>query len=358
VIRTVGSHGVDHGADREERAMQAHAHAYTAAQDPLPLDVDDARRAPAAAGQSGSTPDRAAANPPASPRPESAGSSALTVVGISGDGRHLLCAPTQQPPVADTAASAPRYTLAIDERLRAAIRGELGSAAKGEIAMAPGLRPREIQSRIRAGATVEQVAAAAGSPVDRIEGFAYPVLQERAAVAEKARAAHPRTGSVDTLEEIVTATLADRGQLQDVEWDAFKDERGWVVAVTWRAGRSENRAEWAYAARPGGGSVAALGAEAADLLQPERSQLRPVDELIGRGDGHDAAAGHTPSGHTGAPAGSTEPHAAPPAGGGPGQDSARRPASEAPPARPARRGHRPQMPSWEDVLLGTRTAEH
>ena len=40
------------------------------------------------------------------------------------------------------------------------------------------LSPREIQSRIRSGATVEEVAAEAGVGVDQVEPFAVPVLAE------------------------------------------------------------------------------------------------------------------------------------------------------------------------------------
>ncbi len=50
------------------------------------------------------------------------------------------------------------------------------------------LRPREIQARIRAGASVEQVAEQAGIPHAKVERFAYPVLLERARAAEMAQA--------------------------------------------------------------------------------------------------------------------------------------------------------------------------
>lgn len=287
---------------------------------------------------------------------------ALRLIGVSDDGDRVLCVQAHDADVAHPEADATRYTLAIDERLRAAVRGSATddpNGAQGEADMAPGLRPREIQNRIRAGATVEQVAAAAGCPVDRIEGFAYPVLQERAAVTEKARAAFPLKGSNDTLEDIVTATLVDRGQRSGIEWDAFKDERGWVVALTWQAGRSENRAEWAFTARPGGGSVTALGAEAADLLEPGRSTLRPVDQLTARDGGYDAAAGQRPAPHADTVVGAGGSGTPPPANGA-GQESVQRtgPDTSTPATRSPRRGHRPQMPSWEDVLLGTRTAEH
>ena len=73
------------------------------------------------------------------------------------------------------------------------------------------LRPKEIQARIRAGASVEQVAAAAGVDIERVEGFAHPVLLERSRAAELATAAHPVLAdgpAVLTLLETVTSSLA------------------------------------------------------------------------------------------------------------------------------------------------------
>ncbi|MEO7126803.1 MAG: septation protein SepH [Nakamurella sp.] len=328
---------------------------------------------------------------------------ALRILGLTAHRDRVVCVemhPSDSAALASAAGPAaathsetdpaePRFTLAIDERLRAAVRGDLGSGAKGEIDMTSGLRPREIQSRIRAGASLEQVAAAAGCPVERIEGFAYPVLQERAMNAERARSAHPLKGAAGTLEEIVTRTLADRGQQGDIQWDAFKDERGWTVTLTWQAGRSENRAEWAFSARPGGGTVTARNTEAEDLLEPRRAQLRPVDQVRTRNDAApretfvEPSAGHSTtlgSGveHTAAST-SQSSHSAlahSDHSTAHGTETAARtseksdatgadPTAEstvvsatAPSARTARRGHRPPMPSWEDVLLGTRTSEH
>ena len=54
------------------------------------------------------------------------------------------------------------------------------------------LRPRDIQARIRAGETPEDVAAAAQTSVDKIMGFATPVLAERAYQAELAQKASVR----------------------------------------------------------------------------------------------------------------------------------------------------------------------
>ena len=53
------------------------------------------------------------------------------------------------------------------------------------------MTPREIQSRIRGGASVAEIAAANDVPESRIESYAHPVLLERSQKAEMAKRAHP-----------------------------------------------------------------------------------------------------------------------------------------------------------------------
>ena len=45
------------------------------------------------------------------------------------------------------------------------------------------LRPKDIQSRIRAGASVAQIAESAGMEISKVERFAHPVLLERSRAA-------------------------------------------------------------------------------------------------------------------------------------------------------------------------------
>ena len=93
----------------------------------------------------------------------------LTLAGLSDDGKRLLL-------VSDKGVE---FTLDIDARLRAALRGEHARLGHLEIRMDSALRPRDIQARIRAGETPEAVAQAAQTTVDRIMAFAAPVLAER-----------------------------------------------------------------------------------------------------------------------------------------------------------------------------------
>src|SRR6195952_2421767 len=107
-----------------------------------------------------------------------------------------------------------QFSIACDDRLRAGARGDLSRFGQLEIEMESQLRPREIQSRIRAGATVEQVAAMAGTTAARVERFAFPVLLEPASVAERAMKARPAIDGITAGTSVgatVAATLAARG---------------------------------------------------------------------------------------------------------------------------------------------------
>lgn len=117
------------------------------------------------------------------------------------------------------------------------------------------LSPKEIQAKIRAGASVEQVAAASGSDVSRVRRFAHPVLLERYRAAELATAAHPMLAdgpAVLTLLETVTAAFVTRGLRHDkLSWDAWRNEDNrWTVQLAWKVGRSDNVAHFCFTPAP------------------------------------------------------------------------------------------------------------
>lgn len=201
---------------------------------------------------------------------------ALRVVGVTGDGSVVLEDPGRRE----------RYTVPADEQLRAAARGDVTRLGQIAIELESQLRPREIQARIRGGASVDEVAAAAGVPTQKIERFAYPVLLERSRTAELAQSAHPqRADGPDsrTLGETVAHTFGLRGQdYAGAGWDSWKGEDGkWVVVLTWQTGRSDNAAHWAFQPGAHGGTVVALDEHASDLVEglPARP-LRPLGSVV------------------------------------------------------------------------------
>ncbi|MEV3875095.1 septation protein SepH [Streptomyces sp. NPDC049906] len=165
----------------------------------------------------------------------------LRVVAVSNDGTRLVL----------KAADNTEYTLAIDERLRAAVRGDRPRLGQIEIEVESHLRPRDIQARIRAGASAEEVAQLAGIPVDRVRRFEGPVLAERAFMAERARKTPVRRPGESTgpqLGEAVQERLLLRGTDKDsVQWDSWRRDDGtWEVLLVYLVAGEPHSASWTY----------------------------------------------------------------------------------------------------------------
>ncbi|WP_197378601.1 septation protein SepH [Mycolicibacterium mengxianglii] len=270
----------------------------------------------------------------------------LKVVGLDVDGRHILLE-------SEESSSGPGSTfrLRVDEKLRAAVRGDKArlDQTQMDIEVTSVLRPRDIQARIRAGASVEQLAKSAGADITRVERFAHPVLLERARAAELATAAHPVLAdgpSVLTLLEAVTASLVARGLNPDsTTWDAWRNEDGrWTVQLGWKAGRSDNIAHFRFAPGAHGGTVTAVDEAATELVDPDFDRpLRSVAPLA-QLDFETPVAPPAPRKPAPAPA----PKAAQPPQAPQQPERTERPAR----ARKAK----PSVPAWEDVLLGVRSS--
>ncbi|MEH6378305.1 septation protein SepH [Streptomyces sp. KLMMK] len=165
----------------------------------------------------------------------------LRVVAVSNDGTRLVL----------KAADSTEYTLPIDERLRAAVRNDRARLGQIEIEVESHLRPRDIQARIRAGASAEEVAQLAGIPVERVRRFEGPVLAERAFMAERARKTAVRRPGENTgplLGEAVAERLILRGAEKDTaQWDSWRRDDGtWEVLLVYRAAGEPRAASWSY----------------------------------------------------------------------------------------------------------------
>ena len=170
----------------------------------------------------------------------------LRLVALSDDGKSLILVAEGED--ADTG---DRFELPIDDRVRAAARGDARRLTQIDVDLGTELPPRVIQSRIRSGETPEQVAASSGTRVERIMRFAHPVLQERERVAEQAREARVRL-SEGTPSVVLHRFMTERLRLIDtdlaaVAWDAYRDDDGtWVVTGTWRTGDKSGTTRWAF----------------------------------------------------------------------------------------------------------------
>ena len=192
-----------------------------------------------------------------------------------------------------------RYTLVLDDALRAAARTELPRLGADDDAPVT-LSPRDIQTRVRSGASPEAVAAEADLPLDKVMRFAFPVLQERIRVSDEARRARARrttpTGEMAVFGEVVDGRLAAHGiDPADVAWDAFRRLDGqWTVTAGWReaapAGGSQGGdrfAQWTFALASR--VITPMDETAGDLLSDR--PLRPVgiDEPAQDGSAEDVA---------------------------------------------------------------------
>lgn len=175
----------------------------------------------------------------------------IELVGVHDDGEHLVLA----------GPDGSRFLLAIDEPLRAAVRRDRARLGQLQIAIDGSLRPKEIQSRIRAGMSAQELAEASGLPLEHVLRYEGPVMAEREHVADRARAtAVQRSGSSSTsLDDLVSQRLAARGVGGDRTWDAWREDAGdWVVQVAFTAGGRARTGQWRY--------------------EPDAAHLEPMDD--------------------------------------------------------------------------------
>jgi Protein of unknown function (DUF3071) len=273
----------------------------------------------------------------------------LRFVAVSEDGSYAVLA---------VPGRSARYTLPIDERLRAVALGQTSRLAQYEIEVESPLRPKEIQARIRAGETAEEIADAAGIPVERVRWFEGPVLAERAYIAQQAQAASVRrpgdsSGPGPRLADIVPSRLKALGaDPDDGQWDSRKRGDGnWQLTLTFTAAGRLHVAEWMFDTRrrhvlPEDDNAARLSLPEAELPplsapMPGEATVTPLAPRLGAV----SAGGMGGAG----PVGGSAPLGGGPAGGsgpGGGRFRAERPAVAERPAPSERSGvsERPTAP--------------
>jgi hypothetical protein len=217
----------------------------------------------------------------------------LRFVAVSEDGSYAVLA---------VPGRSGRYILPIDERLRAVALGQTSRLAQYEIEVESPLRPKEIQARIRAGETAEEIADAAGIPVERVRWFEGPVLAERAYIADQAQSGSVRragdsAGPGPRLGDIVTERLSAAGtDPADGQWDSRKRGDGnWQVSLTFPSGGRLHVAEWVFDPRrrhvmPDDDNAARLSLAESDLPAepvpvPGEATVTPIASRLGAAAG-------------------------------------------------------------------------
>jgi hypothetical protein len=213
----------------------------------------------------------------------------LRIVAVSEDGSYAVLA---------VPGRGGRFSLPIDDRLRIVARGQFSRLAQYEIEVESPLRPKEIQDRIRAGETAEEIADAAGVPIERVRRFEGPVLAERAYRAREAQGASIRqpgdSGPGPRLGDIVAERLAALGvPAEEAQWDSRKrGDNSWQVQLMFTIGGRPLMAEWVFDPRrrhvtPADDDAARLSLPEADLAQlspgpraPARATVTPIGSRL------------------------------------------------------------------------------
>lgn len=160
----------------------------------------------------------------------------LKLTGLHPDGEHLTL----------TDPNGAQYTLAVTEELRAAVRRDRPLMEQIRAAAQP-VRPREIQAMLRAGSSVTEVAEVSGLPLDHIQRYEGPVQAEQAWVVQQAQGFPVgRQPDSPTLGDLVVDRLATRTvKPDDLDWTATRSGNApWILAVSFPVGTRSAEARW------------------------------------------------------------------------------------------------------------------
>jgi hypothetical protein len=287
----------------------------------------------------------------------------LRLVALAPDRSHLVLEDSESR----------QFRVPVDGRFAAALRPVASSSSPHpgqlEIAVESQLTPREIQARIRSGHSVDEVAIAAGISADRVERYASPVIAERSHVVEQAQKAPARratAGKAPALAEVVEQRLVEqRVAPGTAEWDAFRtDDDRWTVRLCYLAGGRSRVATWTFDAR---GRVLSPADDEARWLVDDAAADRLADEppaavrrltsLPGGASEEEQAAASAADEvydrERDETAAREAARRAPAADGSVGE-TGDGPVEVERQAAAGRHGRRPAVPSWDDIMFGTR----
>ena len=167
----------------------------------------------------------------------------LRFVGVDDEGTRLLLVDED----------GQQHQVQIDDALRSAVRTVRPRSS--DEGVDPNVRPRDVQAMLRSGLTIDEVAERTGWSPTKVGLFEPPIRAERDHVATTAQRLplHTRVAGRDqtsTVGDRVAERLTHRGvESADIEWDAYRGDRGWTIECRFPAGGRPRVATWRYDAQ-------------------------------------------------------------------------------------------------------------
>lgn len=159
-----------------------------------------------------------------------------------------------------------RFALQLDDSVRNELRSSLRSN-ESKPALSK-VRPREIQSQIRAGLTANEVAELLSIPLEDVTRFEGPILAERQHMVNQALAV-PVLSNIDldpdqnhSFGSAIRQKLEEYNASQE-QWNSWKDETGWTIQLKFVSNEIHHDARWRFEARHS--AITALNTDAKTL---------------------------------------------------------------------------------------------
>lgn len=164
----------------------------------------------------------------------------LSLLGIHTDGEHLVLVDTE----------GERFLLPLDEELRSIVRQQRRKVVAALSASnTQDLRPKDIQTLIRGGASAQEVATSAGMDLAQVKRYEAPVLAERIYTARQAQETRVSPDKdAPALGELVIDRLATRGvSPTSLIWDATRQPgENWLVHLEFVQDAKALEANWDF----------------------------------------------------------------------------------------------------------------
>lgn len=161
----------------------------------------------------------------------------LRVLGRSEDGNHLEL----------TDNGGAKYTVRISDSLRATVNQARLSAVQEQTPEE--MTIKEIQARLRAGESADEISRLGNVSMEKIERFSGPIMQERAYILELAQKTPLRKDSQSqTLGDLVLHRLAPRGvDMNLVNWNTSRNEdSSWSINLEYPNRDGAGTAIWSF----------------------------------------------------------------------------------------------------------------